>query len=64
MPTCAACSAFCNEASFCQTSTGKGILNDTQSNSVLDTAAWVEKLSLGKNLQQQATVGSLLFPSV
>ena len=59
MSTCAACSAFCNEAPFCQTFLSEGILNDMQSNSVLHTAAWVEKLSLGNNLQQKATVASL-----
>ncbi len=64
MPTCAACSAFCNEAPFCQMSLSKGIMNNMQSNSVLHTAAWVEKLSLGNNLQQKATVGSLLSECV
>ena len=42
----------------------KGIVNDMQGNSVLHTTAWVEKLSLGNNLQSKATVDSLLSESI
>ena len=51
--TCAAGSAFCDEATLLQQAFSKGIFNDVQSHPVFYTATRVQKFSLGQNLHYQ-----------
>lgn len=54
MHTCAACSAFCDEATLLQQARSKGILDDVQSHPVFHTAARIQKFSLGDDLHHQS----------
>ena len=52
MQTCAASSAFSDEATLLQLALSKGILNDVQSHPVFDTATRVKEFGLCQNLHQ------------
>ena len=49
--TSAPSSALCDEPALLQQALSKGILDDAQGYSVFDAATWIQKLSLGHNLQ-------------